>query len=89
MVRTRVSVWSERGRTINARSLCYIYGAIKVKAGFFLAGRYRAYFDGDTDYFIEEALSLSDGVIMKATYRWQESYQGEIGPIYLVLEAVI
>lgn len=89
VARTKVSVWSEAGRSIDARSFCYIYGAINVKAGFFLAGRYRAYFDGDTDYFIEEALSVSDGIILKTTYRWQESYQGEIGPLYLVLEAVI
>ena len=88
-VEARAAVWSERGRTIKTRSFCYIFCSVPLKAMSLLNGRFRAHFDGDIDYFVEEILNLSDGLLMKVTYRWQESYQGAVGPLYLVLEVVI
>ena len=88
-IHARASLWNERGEVAKSRSFCYIYFSVPSKIKFLFNGRIRSYFDGDWDYFIEEIVNLAGSLRAKVTYRWQESYHDNVGPLYLVLEAAI
>jgi len=88
-IQTTVSLWSERSKIIDAKSFYYIFFSIPLKTGFLFNARFRTYFDGDHDYFLEEVLNIGNVFRAKTTYRWQRSYSGDIGPLYFVLEVAL
>ncbi len=85
-ISTLISSWIDGNSTDDSRSFAHLYMSIPVKAGFMACARIRSHFNGKLEYFIEERTILSDRLSLKATYRWQDSYEKDSGPLYLILE---
>jgi hypothetical protein len=88
-VSSLVSLWVDGGGVDNARSYAHIYLSIPVRAGFVINARLRSHFDGNLESFVEERTIISNRFSLKATYRWQDSYGSESGPLYLIMESAL
>jgi len=84
-----VSLWVDGNAVNNARSFAHIFISAPIKAGFLLSARLRSYFNGNLEYFVEERTVISNRFSLKATYRWQDSYSSESGPLYLIMESAL
>jgi hypothetical protein len=80
------SVWFDDNASDNSRSFAHLYLSVPIKPGLVASARIRSHFDGNLEYFIEERTTLADRLTLKATYRWQDSFESENGPLYLILE---
>ncbi len=83
-----MSLWYDGGGANRDKSYAQIYVSIPVKASFSANARLRSRFNGKLEYFIEERTVIADRLTLKATYRWQDSYDRRSGPLYLVMETV-
>lgn len=79
--------WIEGGQIINSKSLNHIYLSLHVHSRINIAGRMRWKMNGDFDYFVEEKTMVAAKLSIKATYRWRDSYQNQMGPFYILLES--
>jgi len=79
----------ERGQINRSKSLVQVYCFIPCNNIFFFGARARSYFDGKTEYFLEEKTIIRDGCVVKATYRWRHADGGQLGPLYLVVECAL
>ncbi len=76
----------EDGDLVDDKSKYYIYSVAPLTDKLILSGRIRRSVSGKLDYFIEERASLGDGLSLKITYRWEDSYGHDQGPVYLICE---
>ena len=79
--------WIEGGQIINSKSLNHIFLSLPVHSRINIAGRMRWKMNGDFDYFVEEKTMVAAKLSIKATYRWRDSYQNQMGPFYILLES--
>jgi len=82
----RVIMSVENESIVNNDSRFYIISTFPLTQNITLAGRLRWRFNGEFDYFIEERLMLGDGLFLKATYRWKEDLEKDLGSLYVFLE---
>lgn len=83
-----VSLWVEQERIEKDRSRYFLYFSMPVTSRFSVSARVRWNVSGDFDYFIEERTRIDKFLSIKATYRWDDSYRGDLGPLYLVVESL-
>ncbi len=82
----RVLLSVENESIANGDSRIYILSSLPLTQNVNLAGRLRWHFDGEFDYFIEERILLGDRLFLKATYRWKEDLEKDLGSLYVFLE---
>ncbi len=83
-----ISLWVERERIEKDKSKYLLYISMPATSRFSIGGRARWNLSGDFDYFIEERTRIDKFLSIKATYRWDDSYAGDLGPLYLVVESL-
>ena len=83
-----ISLWVEKERIEKDKSKYFLYVSMPVTSRFSISGRARRNLSGDFDYFIEERTRIDKFLSIKATYRWDDSYRGDLGPLYLVVESI-
>lgn len=76
----------ENESMVNSDSRFYIMSSFPLNRNVILAGRFRWHFDGEFDYFVEERVFLKDRILLKATYRWKEDLEKDLGSLYVFLE---
>jgi hypothetical protein len=81
-----ISLWYDGDGSNRDRSFAQIYVSFPLKSSFSASGRLRSHFDGKLEYFVEERTVIANRLTLKATYRWQDSYERQGGPLYLVME---
>jgi hypothetical protein len=83
-----ISLWVEQEQIRKDKSRYFLYFSMPVTSRFSIGGRARRNLSGDFDYFIEERTKIDKFLSIKATYRWDDSYGGDLGPLYLVVESL-
>jgi hypothetical protein len=81
-----VSYWIDGNHADNSKSFAHIYISVPIKNRLLANIRLRSHFDGKIEYFIEEKTTITDRFSLKATYRWQDTWGRESGPLYIVME---
>lgn len=88
IVSARCNLWSQHGHLDYSKSFGYIYGSFNLFDTMQFSSRMRWRFNGIFDFFLEETISPLHHVKVKATYRWQNSYD-DLGPLYIIMEGAI
>lgn len=83
-----ISLWIERERIDMDKSKYFLYISMPATSRFSISGRARWNLSGDFDYFIEEKTRIDEFLSIKATYRWDDSCRGDLGPLYLIVESL-
>jgi hypothetical protein len=83
-----ISLWIERERIDMDKSKFFLYVSMPATSRFSISGRGRWDLSADFDYFIEEKTRIDEFLSIKATYRWDDSCRGDLGPLYLIVESL-
>ncbi|UCE65996.1 MAG: hypothetical protein JSU85_14250 [Candidatus Zixiibacteriota bacterium] len=85
-IEARVLLSVENESVANEDSRFYVMSSFPLTQNVSLAGRLRWRFNGEFDYFIEDRILLRDRLFLKATYRWKEDLEKDLGSLHVFLE---
>jgi hypothetical protein len=82
------SLWMQEGRIHKKRTKYFVYLSFPLKTRILIGGRLRWNAAGEFDYFVEEETVISGYFSIKATYRWKDTYNSDLGPLYMIVESL-
>jgi len=79
-------IWFKDNNIENNRSRYWAFADIPLGNMVTLGGRIRNTLAENLDFFIEQETKLKNSLMLRFTYRWDERYRSDLGPIYLTIE---
>ncbi len=74
------------GKIDHDDSKYHLFVSIPAAERIVLRGRIRWNYSGDFDFFMEQKTEIAGGLWLSATYRWNNDYDADLGPFFLILD---